>query len=73
MAKSFELPKLAVWDAYLAVKANKGAAGIDGHNGNGFNTEFDFIRPCFSKGQGKEGFIFDNALHADICAEVAVC
>jgi RNA-directed DNA polymerase len=30
VAKSFQLSKHAVWDAYLAVKANKGAAGIDG-------------------------------------------
>ena len=29
MAKSFKLSKQAVWDAYLAVKANKGSAGID--------------------------------------------
>jgi len=29
LAKSFKLSKQAVWDAYLAVKANKGSAGID--------------------------------------------
>jgi len=29
MAKSFSISKQAVWDAYLAVKANKGSAGID--------------------------------------------
>jgi RNA-directed DNA polymerase len=28
-AKSFEIPKRAVWEAYKKVKANKGAAGID--------------------------------------------
>ena len=28
-AKSFEIPKRAVWKAYKKVKANKGAAGID--------------------------------------------
>ena len=28
--KSFEISKLAVWDAYRRVKANKGAAGVDG-------------------------------------------
>lgn len=39
MAKSFELPKLAVWDAYLAVKANKGAAGIDGQTLKDFEAD----------------------------------
>jgi len=29
-AKSFEIPRTLVWEAYLRVKANDGAAGIDG-------------------------------------------
>ena len=29
LAKSFDISKQSVWDAYLAVKANKGSAGID--------------------------------------------
>jgi RNA-directed DNA polymerase len=28
--KSFDIPKQMVWEAYLRVKANKGAAGVDG-------------------------------------------
>ena len=28
--KSFEIPKRLVWEAYKSVKANKGAAGVDG-------------------------------------------
>ena len=39
MAKSFELSKHAVWDAYLAVKANKGAAGIDGQTMGDFEAD----------------------------------
>ncbi|MGZ5011705.1 MAG: group II intron reverse transcriptase/maturase [Methylobacter sp.] len=39
MAKSFELSKYAVWDAYLAIKANKGAAGIDGQTMGDFETD----------------------------------
>lgn len=39
MAKSFELSKHAVWDAYLAVKANKGPAGIDGQTMEGFEAD----------------------------------
>ena len=27
--KSFDIPKMLVWEAYLKVKANKGAAGVD--------------------------------------------
>ena len=30
--KSFEISKRAVWDAYRRVKANKGAAGVDGQS-----------------------------------------
>jgi len=29
-AKSFDIPKQAVYEAYVAIKKNKGAAGIDG-------------------------------------------
>ena len=39
MAKSFNLSKFAVWDAYLAVKANKGSAGIDGQTMEDFETD----------------------------------
>ncbi len=28
-AKPFDIPKLAVWEAYQRVKANRGAAGVD--------------------------------------------
>ena len=28
-AKSFEIPKMLVWEAYKCVKANRGAAGVD--------------------------------------------
>lgn len=30
--KSFDIPKRLVWEAYQHVKANKGAAGIDGQS-----------------------------------------
>lgn len=30
--KSFDIPKQLVWDAYLRVKANRGAAGVDGES-----------------------------------------
>ena len=34
--KSFEIPKQLVWEAYRRVKANKGAAGVDGQSMKGF-------------------------------------
>jgi RNA-directed DNA polymerase len=39
LAKSFDIPKQAVWEAYLAVKANKGSAGIDSQTMEDFETE----------------------------------
>ena len=31
-AKSFEISKQVVWEAYEKVKANQGAAGVDGES-----------------------------------------
>ena len=31
-AKPYEIPKQIVWDAYKKVKANRGAAGVDGQS-----------------------------------------
>jgi RNA-directed DNA polymerase len=39
LAKSFNLSKKEVWDAYLSVKANKGSAGIDGQTMEDFESE----------------------------------
>jgi RNA-directed DNA polymerase len=37
--KSFEIPKKAVYEAYIAIKQNKGAAGIDGVSIAEYETE----------------------------------
>ena len=37
--KPFDIPKQAVYEAYLAVKKNKGAAGIDGVSIAAFETD----------------------------------
>jgi RNA-directed DNA polymerase len=39
MAKSFNISKQMVWDSYLKVKANKGAAGIDRQTMEDFDTD----------------------------------
>jgi RNA-directed DNA polymerase len=30
--KSFDIPKTLIWEAYLKVSGNKGAAGVDGQS-----------------------------------------
>jgi RNA-directed DNA polymerase len=37
--KSFQIPKQLVWEAYKRVKANKGAAGVDGQSMNDFEED----------------------------------
>ena len=37
--KPFEIPKLLVWEAYERVKANKGAAGVDGMSIEDFESD----------------------------------
>jgi len=37
--KPFEIPKQMVWEAYLRVKANKGAAGVDGQSVEQFEQD----------------------------------
>ena len=37
--KSFQIPKELVWEAYGRVKANKGAAGVDGQSISDFEAD----------------------------------
>jgi RNA-directed DNA polymerase len=37
--KPFVIPKQLVWEAYRRVKANKGAAGVDGESIAGFESD----------------------------------
>ena len=39
--KSFEISKRLVWEAYKSVKANKGAAGVDGQSIEEFETDLE--------------------------------
>jgi retron-type reverse transcriptase len=38
-SKSFQIPKRLVWEAYQRVKANKGAAGVDGQSVEEFEED----------------------------------
>lgn len=38
-AKPFDIPKRWVWEAYKRVKANRGAAGVDGQSIEAFEEE----------------------------------
>ena len=40
-AKPFEVPKRQVWEAYKRVKANRGAAGVDGQSLRGFEKNLE--------------------------------
>jgi retron-type reverse transcriptase len=37
--KSFDISKRLVWEAYKSVKANKGAAGVDGQSVEAFEAD----------------------------------
>ncbi len=39
LGKSYEIPKRAVWEAYKRVKANRGAAGVDGQSLAAFEVD----------------------------------
>ena len=38
-AKPFDIPKRTVWEAYQRVKANRGAAGVDGQSIEAFDRD----------------------------------
>ncbi len=38
-AKPYDIPKQVVWDAYRRVKANRGAAGVDGQSLEAFEKD----------------------------------
>ena len=40
-AKPFDITKRQVWEAYKRVKANKGAAGVDGQTIEAFESELE--------------------------------
>jgi RNA-directed DNA polymerase len=48
-AKPFDIPKREVWEAFKKVKANQGAAGVDGQTVAGFEADRNYpplsIRP----------------------------
>ena len=45
-AKPYAIPKQLVWDAYQRVKANRGAAGVDGESLAAFERGVALTRNC---------------------------
>ncbi len=46
-AKPFDIPKQEVWEAFKKVKANQGAAGVDGQSVAEFEAELsDNLSSC---------------------------
>jgi hypothetical protein len=52
--KSFDIPKRLVWEAYKNVKANKGAAGVDGQSIGDFEADLgnNLYKEDYAKPQG---------------------
>lgn len=40
-AKPYDIPKREVWEAYKKVRANQGAAGVDGHTISDFEADLE--------------------------------
>ena len=47
-AKPYDIPKQVVWDAYRRVKANRGAAGVDGQSLEAFEAVGGFSRRVYA-------------------------
>jgi RNA-directed DNA polymerase len=43
-AKPFDIPKREVWEAFKKVKANQGAAGVDGQSVADFEADLSNMR-----------------------------
>jgi hypothetical protein len=48
-AKPFDIPKRDVWEAYKRVKANQGAAGVDGQTIEDFEVDLGLSVICVQK------------------------
>jgi hypothetical protein len=54
-AKPFDIPKREVWEAFKRVKANQGAAGVDGQSIHDFEDRLGAYRKR-PEGRGRWGF-----------------
>jgi len=58
-AKPFEISKRLVWEAYERVKANKGAAGVDGQSLEAFEEDLkgNLYKICFNIPEYRTRFV----------------
>ena len=55
-ARPFKIPKREVWEAFKRVKANQGAAGVDGQSIAGFEVESAVVRELLSSAGATRGY-----------------
>ena len=71
-AKPFAIPKREVWDAFKRVKANQGAAGVDGQSIQDFETRLAGNLFCVGSGQTFAYGVLDAEYNYDMGDEEAL-
>ena len=65
-AKPFPIPKREVWEAFKRVKANQGAAGVDGQSIADFEAEPAVVRELLSSAGAAGRYSEGERRHASV-------